>query len=156
MHFYRALVEQVGNYSVSEFAEGFVHGLQKYENQTSKCSSDVQKVQSIVSDLKDIIEQIQDGTFDVTKIGIFFYSAYSTLKTIEDSCHFYSLALELFALAEDPVALVTRLAWIVFVGSWSIVPDFFRFVIGLLFGSSYNAGLNLGRIIKVSLGYEIE
>ena len=149
-------MEPVGNSSVAEFAEGFVHGLQKYENQTSKCSTDVQRVQGIVSDLKDIFEQIQEGKFDAAKIGIFFYNAWSTLKTIEDSCHFYKLANELKDLLLNPTALLIRLAWIVFVGSWSIVPCIFRMVIGLIFGDSYNAGLNLGRIIKISLDYEIE
>jgi hypothetical protein len=148
--------EQVGNYSVTEFAEGFVHGLQKYENQTSKCSTDMQKIQGIVNDAKDIIEQIKDGKFDFSKLAFFFYNAWSTLNTIEDSCHFYKLALELKSLILNPVALIIKLAWLIFVGSWSIIPCAFRVLIGLIWGNSYNAGLNLGKIIKIAFDYEIE
>jgi hypothetical protein len=146
----------VGNYSVTEFAEGFVHGLQKYENQTSKCSSDVTKIQAIVNDLKDIIEAIQAGKFDTTKIMLFFYNAWSTLNTIEDSCHFYKLLLELKDLILNPVSLITKIVWVVFVGSWTIIPCSFRILIGLIWGDSYSAGLNLGRIFKVVFDYEIE
>ena len=147
--------QHFGNYSVAEFADGFVHGLQKYENQTSKCSTDVRKIQSIINDAKDIIEQIMAGSFDFAKISLFLYSAWSTLNTIEDSCHFYKLLLELKDLF-NPVTLIIRIVYIVFVGSWTIIPAFFRMVWDLVFGDSFNAGLMLGRIVKVSLQYEIE
>ena len=155
---YRQLVpyEVQGNYSLTDLAEGFVHGLQRYENQTSKCSSDVQKVQGIVDQIKDIIQSIQDGKFDPNSFVLFLFQTWTTINVIEGSCHFYKLFVEIRDLIISPVALIIRVAYILFVASWQIVPDAFLAFIGLIFGDFYKAGLNMGRIVKLSLQYYIE
>ena len=143
------------DYNIVEFAEGFVHGLQKYENQTSKCSTDIMKLQSIVDDLVKIWNDVSSGKLNPADIIAFAYKAFSTLTTIENSCHFYELVASIISLF-NPIALVFRILVLIFIDSWTIIPSFFRFLWGLAFGNFYSAGLNLGRIIKLALNYEIE
>lgn len=143
------------NYSVYDFANGFVHGLQKYENQTSKCSTDVIKVKGIINDFNDIVEQIWDGKFDIAHISFFIYSTWATLNSIEASCHFYDFFIELKELM-DPIKLILRIDYIIFIASFTNVPAFFRMIYSTIFGDWYTSGLMLGRMIKVSFQYYIE
>lgn len=144
-----------GNWSLVDFANGFVHGLQKYEEQTSKCSTDILKVKTIIESVQKLIDDIMAGKFDITTFMALAYTIYSTAMSIEDSCHFMGLITSLIALF-NPVSLIIRLVEIVVLSSWTIIPSFFRAIWGAIFGDLYSAGLNIGRIIKLVLHYEIE
>lgn len=147
--------QQFGNYSLVDFASGIVHGLQRYENQTSKCSTDVLQLQSVLNELVAIWNTIVGGSFDITRVMLFLYSTWSTLTIIEGSCHFYALLKDLATLL-NPVAFVLRIFHIVFVGTWTIVPATFRFFWFIINGDSFNAGINVGRIIGAIFEYQIE
>lgn len=148
-------ITPVGGYSLLEFGDGFLHGLQKFENETSKCSRDIYKVKNIYNQLLEIIQDIQDGKFDASKVMFLAYQAYNTYIAIEDTCHFVELAANIASLFH-PVTLVVRIIYLLIFDIWFIVPDFFRIITGLIFADSYKAGLNLGRIVKTVLTYEIE
>jgi hypothetical protein len=112
------------HWSVVEFADGFVHGLQKNETVESRCADDVERLNDIVRDLQKLWEDIQKGTITVNEIIAVAYSAWSTLTRIEDVCHFYGLIKEIIALF-NPLKLILRIIEVIFLGSFTIVPAWF-------------------------------
>eukprot|EP00345_Euplotes_harpa_P004585 CAMPEP_0168326860 /NCGR_PEP_ID=MMETSP0213-20121227/5561_1 /TAXON_ID=151035 /ORGANISM="Euplotes harpa, Strain FSP1.4" /LENGTH=184 /DNA_ID=CAMNT_0008329669 /DNA_START=15 /DNA_END=569 /DNA_ORIENTATION=- len=142
-------------YDIVEFADGLVHGLQRYENQTSMCGTNVLRIQNIVNDAIAIYNDFMAGKFTPSKFMVFVYNSWSILNIIEDTCHFYELVTDMISLL-NPIALVFRLAYIVLIGSWTIIPSFVRFMVAIFQAESFTAGLNAGRILKVAFSYEIE
>ena len=148
--------DMYGNYSITEFAQGFVHGVQKYENETSRCATDVAKVQDIINGLVALWKKIQSGAINPAEIVAFFYNSWATLNIIESSCHFYAFVQDLISLATNPLALIIRIVHVLFIGIWTIVPSWLKMVYYAIVGESYWSGVNLGRILKAIFEYEIE
>ena len=145
----------VGNSSVVDFAQGFIHGLQRNEDQPSQCATDITRVQNIINDLVQLWSSIFGGSFNFSKFIMFFVNSWSTLVIINNTCHLYPLIQDIVSLI-NPIALFFRVMYIVFVGSWTIVPAGFRMIYSLIFGPAFNAGLNLGRIFKTIFEFQIE
>ena len=150
------LVDQnLGNFTFTEFFDGFVHGLQKYENQTSQCGNNLGKIQTIIDGAVKIYRDFIAGKLNPTAFMAFLYSSWSVINLIEDTCHLYELITDTIALL-NPIALVLRLVYVVFIGSFTILPSSFYFLYYLFQGDSYMSGLHMGRILKVALQYEME
>ena len=141
--------------SWSEFGDGLIHGIQRYENATSECGGNIGKLQSIYDAAVDIYKDFISGKLNPAKFVAFVTNAYQTLNLVEETCHFVELIADTIALV-SPISLIIRLAYIVFIGSWTIVPSSFYFIYYLFQGDSYNTGLHVGRILKYVLSYEME
>ena len=138
-----------------DFFNGVLHGLQKHENATSECGGNIEKLQPLFTQLADLYKDFISGKLSPTKFMAFVNNVFLVMGNIEGSCHFFELLTDTIGLL-NPVALVLRIAYIIVIGSWVIVPSSFYFIYYLFQGESYNSGLHIGRILKYVLSYDIE
>ena len=141
---------------VTEFGNGFVHGLQNDPTKDiSFCTDDMHKLDNVVEGLKDLYQQILSGDVNYLKLVLFINTSMATIKSIDEDCHVLELLSEFKKFTNHWYASYKILE--ILYKSPILVAAYFKMLYYAIYvQEAFPAGFQLGFMIKKILDYGID